>query len=198
MHMNVHSAVGIIMSLLLSVYLSEFQILLFIGVSIIIDFDFLFSKYAKNHNHRRLITHTYIPYIISILIGLILLLLNLTEFWMYFFLIGVAGVFHVSLDLVDWGIMLLFPFKREIKGGFLSISEDFRGKNDRIPHCYFIIAYYKSKIIRFLEISIASLALLMILIVDINFIYIMLVYVGLLLLHVYQYLKCVKKNPALD
>ena len=35
----------------------------------ICDFDVFFSKYAKDHNHRNLITHSIIPSIIVIVLG---------------------------------------------------------------------------------------------------------------------------------
>ncbi|MHA1383035.1 MAG: metal-dependent hydrolase [Candidatus Helarchaeota archaeon] len=195
MHMNIHAAVGTIISLLFMNYLTEFQILLIIGVSVLIDFDFIFSKFAENHNHRRLITHTFIPYIILILIGLLFLWLNITEFWIYPFLIGACGCVHVSLDSIDWGILLFYPIRHNLIGGILEVPRNSNNKNGRIPHCYFIMTYYRSKIIKTLEFIFAISAILLIILINIKLIYVFLVYTATLLLHLWQLMKCEKKHP---
>ena len=100
MHINVHCAVAICLSMIFLEFLNVFQIILIISASILIDFDFLFSKYAKDHNHRRLPTHSFIPYLILIPFGLLMI---------EFLWIGIAGIFHVLIDVIDWGIYPLTP-----------------------------------------------------------------------------------------
>ena len=122
--MNFHSAVGILISMIFSSYLSDFEILFIIVVMVIIDFDFLLSKFAKNHNHRRLPTHTFFLYGIFTIIGIIFFIFRIsifdfTDLWRYFILLGICGLIHVGTDSIDWGILLFYPFSQNVIGGIL-------------------------------------------------------------------------------
>ena len=133
MHVNVHCAVGIILSLIFIDYLTLFQLYLIIGVIVLIDFDFIFSNFAKDHNHRRLFTHSFIPYLILLPLGLI---------FIEFLWVGIAGLFHLLFDMLDWGIYPLTPkFKDEIFAGFLHVPKT----EEKLKRCYFIKRYYARK-----------------------------------------------------
>ena len=73
MHINSHFAVGITITSILHYFfqftLLEFYLIVFF--SFICDFDVFFSKYAINHNHRMLISHSIIPSIVIIVIGIL-------------------------------------------------------------------------------------------------------------------------------
>ena len=193
MHMNFHAAVAILISMLFSSCFSLMQILFIIGSSIIMDFDFLLSKFAINHNHRRLITHTFFLYIIFLILGI--LLRNVTVLYIYVFLLGICGIIHVSLDSFDWGVMLFYPIKKDIIKGFLSIYKDSNNYDNKIPHCSFVITYYSSKLILSLELIFGILALLSILLINLTFIYLFLIYLGILGMQLVELYKCkIKKT----
>lgn len=192
MHMNVHAAVGILISMLFSNYFSLFQIFFIIGSSIIMDFDFLLSRFAINHNHRRLITHTFFLYIIILILGI--LLLNITDLYIYAVLLGICGIIHVSLDSFDWGIMLFYPIKNDVINGILSVSKEFYDDKSKITHCSFVITYYNSKFIIFLELTFGILALLSILLINSNYIYIFLIYLGILGMQLIELYRCKKRK----
>jgi len=74
MHINSHFSIGVILASILNYYfnfnLINFSIIILF--SFICDFDVLFSKYAKDYNHRLLISHSIIPSIIIIFLGYLL------------------------------------------------------------------------------------------------------------------------------
>lgn len=195
MHMNVHAAVGILISMLFSKYFSFFQIFFIIGASVAMDFDFLLSKFAINHNHRRLITHTFFLYIIILAIGI--LISKVTDLWIYGFLLGACGIIHVSLDSIDWGIMLFYPVKKDIKGGILSISVESGEDKSRIPHCRFVIAYYSSKFIICLELAFGILAFLSLIFVNLSYLYLILVYLVIMGIQLIGLFRCKTKKAKI-
>ena len=71
------------------------------------DFDVFFSKYAKDHNHRNLITHSIIPSIIVIVLGIVF---N----WPALVISGFALFLHIFVDLFDWGTNLFYFSKKMI------------------------------------------------------------------------------------
>lgn len=185
MHINVHCALAICISMIFLDYLNIFQIILIISVSILIDFDFLFSKYAKDHNHRRLPTHSFVPYLIILPFGLFLIEL----LW-----VGIAGLFHVLLDLIDWGIYPLTPrFRNKIMGGFLFVPQVNDG-DDPLKKCYFVNTYFGSKFIIFLEISAFISALLLIIWRSLFYLILLIPYGVFLAMHLITYLKFCKKK----
>jgi len=172
--MNVHAAVGIIIAMIFSSYLSDFEILYVIGVLVIIDFDYLLSRFAKNNNHRRLPTHTPILYGIFIIIGMLIFifnvhLFNFTDSWRYITLFGICGFIHVSMDSFDWGIMLFYPYSQNLIGGILNIPRTKNEQNNNIPLCYFVKTYYHSDIIKILEVIFVILAFISIVFINFNY-----------------------------
>lgn len=185
MHINVHCALGIILSMIFLDYLNLFQIALIITVSILIDFDFVFSKYAKDHNHRRLPTHSFIPFLIFLPFGLV---------FIEFLWVGIVGIFHVILDLVDWGIYPLTPrVKDKIIGGFLFVPEVKEG-DEPLNKCYFINTYYGSKIIIVLEIIAFLGAILLIIWRNLFYLILLVPYFLFLALHLITYFKYCKNK----
>ena len=73
MHINSHFALGVIFASFLNYYFNfniiEFSIIVFF--SFFCDFDVFISKFAKDNNHRMLITHSIIPSLIILLLGFI-------------------------------------------------------------------------------------------------------------------------------
>lgn len=99
--------------------------------SFICDFDIFFSKYAKDHNHRMLITHSLIPSIIIILLGLIF---N----WLGLIFSGILYFIHILIDTFDWGTNL-FYFPKKPVGVKILISEE---ELENLPK---YLANYKNK-----------------------------------------------------
>ncbi|MFX0133401.1 MAG: metal-dependent hydrolase [Candidatus Hodarchaeota archaeon] len=192
MHLNFHAAIGILISMLFSSYLSNFQISFIIFASMIIDLDFLFSKFAQKHNHRRLITHTFFPYIIIALISI--LLINITPLWFYMFLFSICAIIHVCVDLIDWGISPFLPFKRNFVGGILERPKPNEEEIYWVRRCYFVNRYYGSKIIISIELSFGVLAFLSILIFALNYFRIFIIYIFWLIIHLVQFSLCHRKK----
>ncbi len=188
MHLNFHAAIGILISMIFSQYLSNFQIDFIIFASMIIDLDFLFSKFAQKHNHRRLITHTFFPYIIIALISVFLI--NITPLWFYFFLFSICAIIHVFVDLIDWGISPFLPFKKDFVGGILERPETNEDEPYWIRRCYFVNRYYSSKSIISIELIIGVLAFLSILYFAPDYFEIITIYIFWLVIHLVQYLLC--------
>ena len=188
MHINVHCAIGIILSMIFWDFLINiFQVILIISVSILIDFDFIFSKHAKDHNHRRLPTHGFIPYLILLPFGFLMIEI----LW-----VSIAGMFHVLIDMIDWGIYPLTPkVKDKILGGFLYVPETDEN-SEPLKKCYFVNTYYGSKIIIALEVIFFSTALSLILWRSLfNLIY-LIPYALFLAMHLTTYFKFCKKKKG--
>jgi hypothetical protein len=122
MHINVHIAVGIINTSILN-YFFNFNILEYVFVlflSFICDFDILFTKFVKNQNHRLYITHSLIPSIILIVIGIVILI-----YFNYNIILlgGFSYLFHILIDTFDWGTNLLY-FPKKQNGFKLLMSVD--------------------------------------------------------------------------
>jgi len=166
-------------------FLNIFQIIIIISVSILIDFDFIFSKFAKDHNHRRLPTHGFIPYLILLPFGLIMI---------EFLWIGIAGIFHVLVDMIDWGIYPITPrLKDKILGGFLFVPE-IDENSEPLKKCYFVNTYYESKIIIALEIVYFSASFILILWRSLFYLILFIPYAIFLAMHLTTYFKFCKKK----
>ena len=80
------------------------------------DFDVFFSKYALENNHRMLITHSFIPGIITLILGLFF---NLT----FIVISGFSYIIHIIIDTFDWGTNI-FYFQKKLIGLKLLISKE--------------------------------------------------------------------------
>jgi hypothetical protein len=97
------------------------------------DFDILFTKLAKNQNHRLYFTHSLIPSVILILIGIVIVL-----FFNYNILLlgGMSYLIHILIDTFDWGTNL-FYFPKKQNGFKLLMSME---ESQNLP---FFLAQYK-------------------------------------------------------
>ena len=181
-----HIAQGIITALLFSPFLTIFEFYLVVFFPFLIDLDFIFSKFAKNNNHRRLLTHSLLPYLALAALGFI---------YPLFFILGLCGVVHLLIDVIDWGTALFAPFYRDPIGGSLPqvppniISEsDFQQRQ-----CWFTKTYYGSKLILTVEVLIALLAIALILILGVQYLWLMVFYSLFLAFHLTHYRRCPRK-----
>ncbi|TFG05142.1 MAG: hypothetical protein EU536_02880 [Promethearchaeota archaeon] len=185
MHLHVHISQGIIIAMLFLPSLSFLEVILVVAFPFLIDFDFLLSKYAQNRNHRRLITHSLIPYSLLLVFGI---------FFPICLILGICGVVHILSDVIDWGTALFSPLYREPLGGILpkppsTIIEipDYRKRQ-----CWFAKTYHNSRIITGLDIFFGAAAILLIIIINILYIWLIAFYLIFLILHLNFYLKCIK------
>ena len=140
----------------------------------ICDFDVFFSKYAKDHNHRNLITHSIIPSIIVIVLGM---LVN----WSALVISGFALFLHVFVDLFDWGTNLFFFSKKTIGPRLFMSSEEQKNLADYLAQyknkeSFFDFKYYNSKTALAIEVSLFILMMIIIITFAFEYILISLLY----------------------
>ncbi len=147
--------------------------MLIVFCSFVVDFDVFFSKYAKNHNHRMLITHSIIPSIILFVLGII--------FWHILIFCSIAYFIHVFVDTFDWGTNF-FYFQQKVFGlKFLISKEEFENIYDYLskyknPASFFDFKYYNNKICLIIEALLFVLMIVFTGIFAIEFIFIVLLY----------------------
>jgi len=152
MHINSHFAVGFIFASILN-YIFNFNLLEFsmiIIFSFVCDFDIFFSKYSKHNNHRLLITHSIIPSVIMLLIGLIF---N----WTVLIISAISYFTHIIIDTLDWGTNLLYFQQKQVGFKFLISKEEFENLSQYLseyknPLSFFDTKYYNNKILLIIEI----------------------------------------------
>lgn len=178
-----HISQGIIVAMLFLSSLCLIEFCIVVAFPFIIDLDFLLSKYAKNRNHRLLITHSLIPYICLLVIGI---------FFPLFLILGICGVVHILTDTIDWGTALFAPFYNEPIGGILPNppKEIVEIPNYRKRQCWFAITYYKSLILLFIEVLFGVIAILLIIFFNIWYIWITSFYFLFIVLQLKFQLKC--------
>ncbi|MBY9020564.1 MAG: hypothetical protein KGD67_05865 [Candidatus Lokiarchaeota archaeon] len=146
MHINSHFAVGVIFtSILHSLFnFSLFEFLLVVLLSFICDFDVFFAKYAINHNHRMLISHSILP-------GLLVIIMGIIFNWPALIFSGVTYSIHVIIDTFDWGTNFFYFQKKQIGLKLLISKEEFENlpkylSEFKKAESFFDSKYYKSKI----------------------------------------------------
>lgn len=170
------------------------EFLLIVIFSFISDFDVFFSKYAKDHNHRMLISHSIIPSILIILLGIIF---N----WLALIFSGVAYFIHIIIDTFDWGTNLFYFPKKQIGFKFLISNEEFNNiskylKDYKKPESFFDTKYYNNKTCLGIEILLFILMLLFIILFAFQYVLIILIYFPFLYFHLqrhYYLKKCESK-----
>ncbi len=190
-HINSHYASGVIIA---SIFLNILQLtfleyLLIVVSAFILDLDILFSKYAKNHNHRMLITHSIIPGGIVIILGLIFLSPAVI-------LSGCILLVHVIIDSFDWGTNL-FYFPKTLHGFKMLISKEEFNNLDRYlaqyndPASFFDFKYYNSKPCLLAELILFILMIFSVVFLAIEYFYFIFFYFIFLLFHLsrHKYLK---------
>jgi len=196
MHINSHFAVGVIISSVLN-YFFKFNLiefLLIVFFSFICDFDVFFSKYAVNHNHRMLISHSIIPSLMVMIIGFLLL-------WLALIISGLVYFVHIIIDTFDWGTNFFYFQKKQIGLKLLISKEEFNNISEYLskykkPESFFDAKYYKNKILITIEVILFILMITFILLFAFQYILIILIYFPLIYFHLqrHYYLKRVEKS----
>ncbi len=134
--------------------LFSLNVLAFLLGNVLLDLDyvisFLFS--SRFRNHRDLITHWPIIYVLGVVLGILLSIDPIT--W---FCAGALG--HLMLDTVDWGISWLKPFT-EKKFSLLNLQAEVAPDwtfRDFLQH------YYSRKFVIVLEVMLIILSMILML-----------------------------------
>ena len=176
MHINSHFAVGIIIASFLNFYL-EFELiefLLVLSFSFICDFDVLFTKFAKDNNHRMLITHSIIPSVIIIFIGCIF-------HWVTLIISGFAYLIHIVIDTIDWGTNFFYFNHKQVGFKLLISKEEFNNLSQYLskyknPASFFDNKYYNNKVCLVSEVLLFIFMWVFILIFALHFVLTALIY----------------------
>lgn len=196
MHINTHLAVGVIFTSFLH-YFFNFTLLEFVIIvifSFICDFDVFFSKYARDHNHRLLISHSIIPSIIIIIIGYIL---N----WLALVISGFSYAIHIIIDTFDWGTNFFYFQKKQVGLKLLISKDEFENLSKYLakykkPASFFDERYYSNKVCLAIEIILFILMLVFIIIYAVQYIFMILLYFLGLYFHLHRHftLKKIEEN----
>jgi len=113
------------------------------------DFDVFLVKYARDHNHRMLISHSIIPSIFVMIIGF---LFN----WYALILCGICLFLHVFIDTFDWGTNLFYFPKKLVGLKFLITKDEFENLDKYLAQykqneSFFDFKYYSCKVCLALE-----------------------------------------------
>ncbi|UCD02021.1 MAG: hypothetical protein JSV23_03080 [Promethearchaeota archaeon] len=196
MHINSHFAIGVIFTSFLH-YFFNFTLIEFVFIiifSFICDFDVLFSKYAKDHNHRLLISHSIIPSIIIIIIGYIL---N----WIILIIGGFSYAIHIIIDTIDWGTNFFYFQKKPIGIKLLISKDEFKNLPKYLakynnPSSFFDEKYYNNKVCLAIEIILFILMVIFVTIYALQYIFIIPLYFLGLYFHLHRHfsLKSIETN----
>jgi hypothetical protein len=189
LHINSHYALGVIIASISTYYLNliALEYSLIIIASFICDFDVFFSQYARDRNHRNLITHSLIPSVIIFIFGIIF---N----WLGLIIAGFAYLLHVIIDTFDWGTNLFYFPKKTIGLRFL-ISKDEEENLDKylsqykVKSSFFDFKYYNSKILLFSEIVLFFAMLFIISLFTWEYYYVLFFYFPFLFFHLARHYK---------
>ena len=188
MHINVHFGIGLIIASVTHYFiqLNFFTFSFIVLCGFISDFDIIFKKYAKDHNHRLLISHSIYPSLIIIIIGIIL-----NEIWVL--MGGIAYFCHILIDLIDWGTN--FFYNKKMFGLRILLSPEERNDlshiiNDKSPNrqLFFVHRYYSSKVMIFLEIIIGISTFIAVFVFAINYWYFIFGYLFFFGFHLSEYI----------
>lgn len=188
MHINSHFAVGVIISSILNYFydFNLFDFFLIVFFSFICDFDVFFSKYARNNNHRMLISHSIIP-------GSIIMLIGFLISWPALLLSGFVYLVHILIDTLDWGTNFFYFQKKQIGPKLLISKEEFENislylAKYKKPESFFDNKYYKSKVCISIEIILFILMIISIILFAVQFILMVLMYFPFLYFHLQRHL----------
>lgn len=192
MHINSHFAAGVIFASILNYFynFSIFEYIIIVLFSIICDFDVFFAKYAINHNHRMLISHSIIPALFLLFFGIVL------NFPVVIFS-GIAYSIHVIVDTLDWGTNF-FYFNKKVVGLKLLISpEETENLSEHLSkfkkaESFFDLKYYSNKISLGIEVLLFILMVVFITIFAFEFVLVSLFYFLGLYFHLSRHFKLKK------
>ncbi len=189
MHINSHFAVGVIFASILNYFysFSLFEFVFIVLFSFICDLDVFFTKYAIDHNHRMLISHSIIP-------GFLMLLFGIIINWSILAFSGVAYSIHVIIDTFDWGTNLFYFQKKQIGLKLLISKEEFENLSKYLSkfkkaESFFDSKYYSSKVSLGIEAILFILMLVFTIIFAIQFIFIIILYFIGLFFHLTRHFK---------
>ena len=188
-HINSHFAVGIIIgSILHSIFnFNLFEFLLIVLLSFICDFDVFFAKYADNHNHRMLISHSILPSFLIIIFGIIFV-------WPALIFSGLTYALHIIIDTFDWGTNFFYFQKKQIGLKLLISKEEFENlpkylSKFKKAEFFFDSKYYSSKVSLGIEAILFILMLVFTLLFAFQFIFIIPLYFVGLFFHLTRHYK---------
>jgi hypothetical protein len=169
MHINSHFSLGIIFASILNNFFNFtlFEFLLIVLFSFICDFDVFFSKYAKDHNHRMLISHSIIPSLFIVACGFI-------TNWPALLFSGISYIIHIIIDTFDWGTNFLYFQKKQI-GLKLLISKE---ELENLPK--YLSKYKRAE-------SFFVLMMVFIIIYALQYIFLIFIYFIFLCFHLYRH-----------
>jgi len=189
MHINSHFAVGVITASILN-YFYNFSLLEFVFIvlfSFLCDLDVFFAKYAINHNHRMLISHSIIP-------GFLILVFGIIIKWPAIAFSGAAYSMHVIIDTFDWGTNFFYFQKKQIGLKLLITKEEFENLPDYLSkfkkaESFFDVKYYSSRISLGIEVIVFILMMVFIILFAFQFIFIIFIYFLGLYFHLDRHFK---------
>ncbi|MFW9781600.1 MAG: hypothetical protein ACFFFB_04865 [Candidatus Heimdallarchaeota archaeon] len=152
-----------------------------------------FSKYAKDHNHRMLISHSLLPSVFMILIGIIFSLIILI-------FSGMAYFIHIVIDTFDWGTNVFYFPKKQVGLKLLISKEEFDNmskylSNYKKPESFFDEKYYNSKFCLAIEVLLFVLMFIFLINFAFQFFLIILFYFPFLIFHLQRHFY-LKKGEA--
>jgi len=142
---HVHFLLGLSCANILAIFHVEpLFLLLFILGNIIPDIDFIFSRFSKYKNHRKLLTHFPSIYLIGSILSFFI---SIPTFWVF------LGCFlHTLIDILDFEIYPLAPICAK---SYSIIGINYENIAFQGSFFHFLKAYYKNqKVIAFEFVSV--------------------------------------------
>lgn len=189
MHINSHFAVGLIFASILNHFysFSLFEFAFIVFFSFICDLDVFFAKYAIDHNHRMLISHSIIP-------GFLMLLLGIIINWPVLAFSGAIYSIHVIIDTFDWGTNFFYFQKKQIGLKLLISKEEFENlpkylSKFKKAESFFDSKYYSSRVSLGIEAILFILMCVFTILFAFQFIFIITLYFLGLFFHLTRHFK---------
>ncbi len=174
-HINSHFAIGVIITSIAHSFFhfTWLDFLLIVFLSFLNDWDIFFSKYAKDHNHRNLISHSIIPSLCIIVLGFVI---N----WPALIIGGIGYFIHICVDTFDWGTNFFYFPKKTVGLRFLIRKEEKELPKYlaqyKVPESFFDLKYYNNKVTIALEIILFALMMLFLILYALEFIWVIVFY----------------------
>ena len=189
MHINSHFAAGLIFASILNYFysFSLFEFAFIVFFSFICDLDVFFAKYAIDHNHRMLISHSIIP-------GFLMLLLGIIINWPVLAFSGATYSLHVIIDTFDWGTNFFYFQKKQIGLKLLISKEEFENlpkylSEFKKAESFFDTKYYSSRVSLGIEAILFILMCVFTILFAFQFIFIITLYFLGLFFHLTRHFK---------
>ncbi|MHA1256389.1 MAG: metal-dependent hydrolase [Promethearchaeota archaeon] len=194
--MNSHFALGVIVASISHYFLNFclFEFVMIVFSAFICDFDVFFSKYAKDNNHRNLITHSIIPSIIVIVLGI-------AFNWPALILSGFTLFLHIFVDLFDWGTNLFYFSKKTIGPRLFISNEEQKNLPEYLAQyknkeSFFDFKYYNNKLALIIEVLLFVMMIVCIIIYAFEYFLIVFIYFLGLCLHLSRHFHLKKLEKS--